>query len=92
VPIGLFVERDMRVKFLLMSIFGFLLILGLATSAMAQGKKRRVIRLEEAVIKGRVAKPSAFFISTASVFAYEFVSFDESFLDEITKVVDEGPF
>jgi len=51
-----------------------------------------VIRLEETVIEGRVQKPNAFFINTRQGLVYEVMELKESFVEEISKVVDSGDF
>jgi hypothetical protein len=70
------------------------LVLGLAGEAAAQKKKSGggVIRLEETVIEGRVQKPNAFFINTRQALVYEVMELRESFVAEIPKAVEEGPF
>ena len=73
-----------------------LLVLGLClvTSASAQKKKGGggVIRLEETIIEGRVQKPNAFFINTRQALVYEGMMLRESFVEEITKSVQDGEF
>jgi hypothetical protein len=62
-------------------------------SVSAQKRSRDgVIRLEETVIEGRVAKPNAFFINTRQAMVYETMMIKESFIPEISKVVKKGPF
>ena len=70
------------------------LVVGLATAANAQKKKSSggVIRLEETVIEGRVQKPNAFFINTRQALVYEVMELRESFVQEISKAVEEGDF
>lgn len=72
-----------------------LLVLGLClvTSASAQKKKGGgVIRLEETIIEGRVQKPNAFFINTRQALVYEGMLLQESFVEEISKSVEDGEF
>ena len=76
---------------------GIILILTLATflvtsSAFAQDKKGGVIRLEVTTIEGRVQKPNAFFINTRRALVYESMEIKDSFLEEVTRVVDSGDF
>ncbi len=62
-------------------------------AAFAQKKKNDgVIRLEETVIEGRVAKPNAFFINTRQALVYETMVIKESFVKEIPAAVKNGPF
>lgn len=51
-----------------------------------------VIRLEETVIEGRVAKPNAFFINTRQAMVYDSMLIKESFVKEIPRAVRNGPF
>lgn len=60
--------------------------------AAAQKKKGGVIRLEETVIEGRVQKPNAFFISSRQPLVYEVMEVKESFVSDIIKAVEDGPF
>jgi hypothetical protein len=87
--------RDVLKK-LLLALGVLALVAGLATEAAAQKKKRKssggVIRLEETVIEGRVQKPNAFFINTRQALVYEVMELRESFVAEIPKAVEEGPF
>lgn len=68
-------------------------LLAAPLSAFAQDKGGGgVIRLEETVIEGRVQKPNAFFISSRQPLVYEVMEIKESFVNEIAKSVEEGPF
>ncbi|MBN2529770.1 MAG: hypothetical protein JXR76_25490 [Deltaproteobacteria bacterium] len=58
----------------------------------AQEKKGGVIRLEVTTIEGRVQKPNAFFINTRRSLVYESIEVKDSFLEEVTRVVDSGEF
>ena len=58
----------------------------------AQDKKGGVIRLEVTTIEGRVQKPNAFFINTRRSLVYESIEVKDSFLQEVTRVVDSGDF
>ncbi len=62
-----------------------------ALSAQKKGKDG-VIRLEETVIEGRVAKPNAFFINTRQAMVYDTMPAKESFIKEIPEAVKTGPF
>ena len=71
----------------------FVLFATLSSSAVAQKKKAvGVIRLEETVIEGRVQKPNAFFINTRQALVYETMTLKESFVEEISKVIDKDLF
>lgn len=69
------------------------LILAASSAVFAQKKGGDgVIRLEETVIEGRVAKPNAFFINTRQAMVYDSMLIKESFIQEIPKAVKNGPF
>ncbi len=67
------------------------LLFAVAPDAHAQ-KRGGVIRLEETVIEGRVAKPNAFFINTRQAMVYESMEIKESFVSEIVDAVRQKPF
>ncbi|MCU0663449.1 MAG: hypothetical protein MUC50_14120 [Myxococcota bacterium] len=79
---------------------GLFFLAGLALSSLllpvegvAQKKKGGgVIRLEEMIIEGRVQKPNAFFISSRQPLVYEVMEVKESFVPDIIKAVEDGPF
>jgi hypothetical protein len=79
---------------ILLALTGLALVVSLAAETSAQKKKSSggVIRLEETVIEGRVQKPNAFFINTRQALVYEVMELRESFVQEISKAVEEGPF
>jgi hypothetical protein len=73
--------------------FAAALVLGLSFEASAKKKRSGgVIRLEETVIEGRVAKPNAFFINTRQALVYDTMEISHSFIPEIIKAVKNGPF
>lgn len=68
-------------------------LIGLPAKTQAQTRKGGgVIRLEEMIIEGRVQKPNAFFISSRQPLVYEIMEIKESFLPDIVKAAEEGPF
>ncbi len=73
-----------------------LLLIGLASIAVtaeAQGKKpRRVIRIQETRIEGRIQKPQAFYILQRSNLNFEGLELKNSFVPKIIKSVDQAPF
>jgi hypothetical protein len=74
-------------------LVAFMLLLAAAADCAAKGKgSGGVIRLEETVIEGRVQKPNAFFINTRQGMVYEVMEIKESFIEEISKVVESGEF
>jgi hypothetical protein len=83
------------IKRVLLGVVAAMLVAGMATGAFAQKKKKSsggVIRLEETVIEGRVQKPNAFFINTRQALVYEVMELQESFIAEIPRAVEGGPF
>ena len=91
-----FFSRLAKAKFFGPELFLVILFLLAAPAAIhAQNKKggaTGVIRLEETVVEGRVAKPNAFFINTRQAMVYETMVIRESFVREIPKAVQTGPF
>lgn len=75
------------------AVFAVLLLATIPNAAFAQKKGGDgVIRLEETVIEGRVAKPNAFFINTRQAMVYDTMVIKESFVKEIPAAVKHGPF
>jgi hypothetical protein len=74
------------------TLLGGLVLLFFPSDADAQQTQKGVIRLEETVIEGRVAKPNAFFINTRQALVYESMEIKESFVSEIVDAVEQGPF
>lgn len=64
----------------------------LAASAAGAQQKRKVVRLEEIAVEGRIQKPQAFYILQRSNLNYESTERSESFLDRITDSVRKDPF
>jgi hypothetical protein len=87
-------QKQKRREFLLLLkiAWALLLLVLLPSAASAQKKGDGVIRLDETVIEGRVAKPNAFFINTRRAMVYESMMVKESFVPEISKAVRNGPF
>ena len=74
-----------------------LLVIGLgsiASQAHAQAKRggRRVIRIQETRIEGRIQKPQAFYILQRSNLNFEGLELKNSFVPKIIKSVDQAPF
>ena len=85
--------RSKGIKSIIHSVCLILVIAFMAFTATAQKKRGGgVIRLEETIIEGRVAKPNAFFINTRQALVYEVMELKESFVGEISKAVEEGDF
>ncbi|MDJ0765373.1 MAG: hypothetical protein QNJ97_20500 [Myxococcota bacterium] len=77
----------------IVALSAVLFALSNAVTAVAQEKKRsEVIRLEAMVIEGNIQKPNAFFVNTRSALVYDRLPLKESFVSEITKVVEDGTF
>lgn len=72
-------------------------LLGFSGEVFAQAKKeptkaKKVIRLEDIVIEGRIQKPQAFYIIQRSNLNFEGLELKESLLPKIVKAVDGEPF
>jgi hypothetical protein len=73
-----------------------LLVIGLgsiALTAEAQTRRaKRVIRIQETRIEGRIQKPQAFYILQRSNLNFEGLELKNSFVPKIIKSVDQAPF
>ncbi len=72
-----------------------LVSLGMASGAAAQdrqGRRPKVVTLDEIVIEGQVQKPNAFYILNRSNIGYEVLDLRTSFLQEIVRSVQQEPF
>ena len=87
-------NQYIKIKKIIFVFLLFTLIFSFAHAANAQKKKKNngIIRLEVTTIEGRVQKPNAFFINTRQGLVYKSVKVKESFVGEISKVVDQGDF
>jgi hypothetical protein len=70
-----------------------------ATSAQAQSaadkKKaapRKILRLEEMKVEGRIQKPQAMFLMPRATLNYGDLDRSESFLPKVTRAVEKDPF
>ena len=54
--------------------------------------KRRVLKLDEVTVEGRIQKPQAFFILQRSNLNFEQLEKKESFLPKIQKSCEKEPF
>jgi hypothetical protein len=68
------------------------LALAFALPAAAQDKKKRVLRLDEITVEGRIQKPQAFYILQRSPLNFESLERNESFIPKIMKSVESDPF
>jgi hypothetical protein len=72
---------------------GVLAWLGAAADAEAQARRpRKVIRITETRIEGRIQKPQAFYILQRSNLNFEGLELKNSFVPKIIKSVDKAPF
>ena len=53
---------------------------------------RRILRLDEVTVEGRIQKPQAFFILQRSQQSFEQLEKKESFLPKIVKSTEKDPF
>jgi hypothetical protein len=81
----------LKILFLVAALAGLVSVLA-PFNAATQEKKGGVIRLEETIIEGRVAKPNAFFINTRQALVYDSMEIKESYISEIVDAVKQGPF
>ncbi|MFN0061513.1 MAG: hypothetical protein ACKVPX_03210 [Myxococcaceae bacterium] len=69
-----------------------LLILSQAAPGQASAKRRKVIRLEEITVEGRIQKPQAFYILQRSSLNFDELNRVESFLPKVEASVEKEPF
>jgi hypothetical protein len=81
-----------RMRIVVMGLF----VIGLgsiALTAEAQTRRaKRVIRIQETRIEGRIQKPQAFYILQRSNLNFEGLELKNSFVPKIIKSVDQAPF
>jgi hypothetical protein len=58
----------------------------------AEAKKKKVIRLEQITVEGRIQKPQAFYILQRSNLNFDELERTESFLPKVVKSVEKDPF
>ena len=74
-------------------MIGFLLFfLYFTDSAFGQASGKKVIRLEEIKIEGRIQKPQAFYILQRSSLNFESLELKQSFVSKIIQSIDKEPF
>ena len=76
----------------LLLVFGASTWLAAPAQAQRQGRNRRVIRIAETRIEGRIQKPQAFYILQRSNLNFEGLELKNSFVPKIIKSVDKAPF
>lgn len=78
------------------AVFLFFVLGALAVPAEAQQSRRRrprrVIRITELVVEGRIQKPQAFYILQRSNLNFEGLELKNSFVPKIIKSVESAPF
>ena len=85
--------RDGKMIRVLLGLLGAILVLlAAAPPSEALAQKKKVIRLEEITVEGRIQKPQAFYILPRSNLDYEALDRKESFLQEIDVSLDKDPF
>jgi len=62
------------------------------TDVYAQGRGRRVIRLEAIKVEGRIQKPQAFYVLQRSSLNFEGLELKQSFIPKIVKSIEKEPF
>lgn len=77
-------------------MFGVLAgLMGVTSAAWAQNaskRPRRVIRIAETKIEGRIQKPQAFYILQRSNLNFEGLELKNSFVPKIIESVEKAPF
>ncbi|MCK6551991.1 hypothetical protein L6R52_39535 [Myxococcota bacterium] len=71
----------------------FVGVMAMHADASAQTRRgRRVIRIAETKIEGRIQKPQAFYILQRSNLNFEGLELKNSFVPKIIKSVEQAPF
>lgn len=78
-------------KWVIQAVVAALVVSAWAVPASAQNK-RKVIRLEEINVEGRIQKPQAFYILPRSSLNYEALKRDDTFLPKIERSLEKEPF
>jgi hypothetical protein len=78
-----------RLSFVAALVIGLVAQLG---AAAAQDKKKKVIRLEEIMVEGRIQKPQAIYILQRSILNFGELDRVESFLPKVSKSIEQDPF
>ena len=60
--------------------------------AIAQAKKKKVIRLDALTVEGRIQKPQAFYILQRSQLNFDELNRAESFIPKVEKSVEKDAF
>jgi hypothetical protein len=63
-----------------------------AAKGSSSGKQKKVLRLEEFTVEGRIQKPQAFFILQRGTIQFDGGEKKESFLPKIQKSCEKDPF
>jgi hypothetical protein len=63
-----------------------------AEGPKSEAPKKKVLRLDEFTVEGRIQKPQAFFILQRSNLSFEDPDKKETFLPKIVKTCDKDPF
>ncbi len=69
-----------------------LTLLALSLPALAQAKKKKVIRLDALTVEGRIQKPQAFYILQRSQLNFDELNRAESFIPKVEKSVEKDAF
>lgn len=77
-------KRTAKTLLLLVALF--------SVPALAQAKKKKVIRLDAITVEGRIQKPQAFYILQRSNLNFDDLSRSESFIPKVRQSVEKAPF
>ncbi len=64
----------------------------LASTAFAQAKKKKVIRLDALTVEGRIQKPQAFYILQRSTLNFDELNRAESLIPKVEKSFEKDAF
>ncbi len=81
-----------RVLLSMLALGGMIMITTAAQAQTRRTRGRKVIRLTDLKIEGRIQKPQAFYILQRSSLNFEGLELKNSFVPKIIKSVDKAPF
>lgn len=85
-------KRVIRVSLILGVLVGMTGVTSLASAQNRAKRPRKVIRIAETRIEGRIQKPQAFYILQRSNLNFEGLELKNSFVPKIIESVEKAPF
>lgn len=82
----------MRNRMWIALLLGTLVLVSVAAQVSAQGRRSKVLQLDEEKIKGEIEKPEAYYILAPSNLTYQQTPPEASFLARLYETVEKAPF